>query len=313
MRVSLLRAFRVLPALLLLLVASSAWGQATRTWISGVGDDVNPCSRTAPCKTFAGAISKTAAGGVINTLDGGGFGGVTITKPITIDGSHIQSGVLVSGTFGIVVNLADPGTGDVVLRGLTLHGINNATTGVRILRAGSVLIENLQIQNFTTAGIEIAAAADVDVTVRNSSFSNIVNSNAVGAPAILVGTTAGAAAVDVDSIVVGRSGYGVFAGPNSRVHVKNAQVHNASVAAFTAAQGGGSSAEIVLESSKATDGSAGVSANGAASRVTLSGTTLTGNASGIVTTAGGSVASFGDNRIFDNASNGQPTEELGNQ
>ena len=50
--------------------------QATRTWVSGVGDDVNPCSRTAPCKTFAGAISKTAAGGYINCIDPGGFGGV---------------------------------------------------------------------------------------------------------------------------------------------------------------------------------------------------------------------------------------------
>lgn len=46
-----------------------AHAQATRTWVSGVGDDANPCSRTAPCKTFAGAISKTAAFGEINVLD----------------------------------------------------------------------------------------------------------------------------------------------------------------------------------------------------------------------------------------------------
>ena len=45
--------------LLTLCVATMAQAQATRTWVSGVGDDVNPCSRTAPCKTFAGAISKT--------------------------------------------------------------------------------------------------------------------------------------------------------------------------------------------------------------------------------------------------------------
>ena len=59
-------------------IPSSAFGQATRTWVSGVGDDVNPCSRTAPCKTWAGAISKTAAGGIIDALDPGGFGTVTI-------------------------------------------------------------------------------------------------------------------------------------------------------------------------------------------------------------------------------------------
>jgi hypothetical protein len=78
--------------------------QATRTWVSGVGDDANPCSRTAPCKTFAGAISKTAAGGEINVLDPGGFGGVTITKSISIIAEGVEAGVLVSGTNAIVVN-----------------------------------------------------------------------------------------------------------------------------------------------------------------------------------------------------------------
>src|SRR6059036_1925940 len=67
--------------------ATAAQAQATRTWVSGVGDDVNPCSRTAPCKTFAGAISKTAVNGEINCLDPGGFGAVTISKGLTIDGT----------------------------------------------------------------------------------------------------------------------------------------------------------------------------------------------------------------------------------
>src|SRR5438128_401011 len=93
--------------LALCLLAGTAQAQATRTWVSGVGDDANPCSRTAPCKTFAGAISKTAAGGEINALDPGGFGAVTITKAITIDGGGGQvAGVLVAGTNGIVVAAA---------------------------------------------------------------------------------------------------------------------------------------------------------------------------------------------------------------
>src|SRR2546427_5716848 len=92
--------------------ASLAQAQATRTWVCGVGDDVNPCSRTAPCKTFAGAISKTAAGGEIDVLDPGGFGTVTITKSITIDGSGGGfASILASGTNGINVNAA---TTDVV-------------------------------------------------------------------------------------------------------------------------------------------------------------------------------------------------------
>src|SRR3982751_3731335 len=84
-------------ALIALAIPASASAQATRTWVSGVGDDANPCSRTAPCKTFAGAISKTANGGEINCLDPGGFGGVTITKSITIKCQYTEGGALVSG------------------------------------------------------------------------------------------------------------------------------------------------------------------------------------------------------------------------
>src|SRR5450631_3825939 len=101
------------------LTPRAAQAQATRTWVSGVGDDVNPCSRTAPCKTFAGAISKTSAGGEIDVLDPGGFGAVTITKAISIEADGVIAGVLVTGTNGIVV-AAGP-TDTVVLRGLTFE------------------------------------------------------------------------------------------------------------------------------------------------------------------------------------------------
>src|SRR5713226_5003074 len=100
------------------LASPPAHAQATRTWVSGVGDDANPCSRTAPCKTFAGAISKTAPAGEINVLDPGGFGAVTITKSITIRADHVEAGVLVSGTNGIVV--AAQSTDTVVLEGLDI-------------------------------------------------------------------------------------------------------------------------------------------------------------------------------------------------
>src|ERR1700732_4318531 len=94
----------ILGAMLVILHGTSAQAQATRTWVSGVGDDANPCSRTAPCKTFAGAFSKTAAGGEIDVLDPGGFGAVTITKAITLSSEGFEGGVLVSGTNGIVVS-----------------------------------------------------------------------------------------------------------------------------------------------------------------------------------------------------------------
>src|SRR6195256_5393177 len=105
-----------LPAIVLAIClwSGAAHAQASRTWVSGVGDDANPCSRTAPCKTFAGAISKTAAGGEIDALDPGGFGAVTITKSITIDGGPGAGGILSAGFTGIIINT--PGADRITIR-----------------------------------------------------------------------------------------------------------------------------------------------------------------------------------------------------
>src|SRR5438445_11520877 len=109
--------------ILLAVAVVPAAAQASRTWVSGVGDDVNPCSRTAPCKTFAGAISKTASGGEIDALDPAGYGAVTITKPITIDGGGGQvASILASGVQGVIVNITSGPTGPVSLRNLRING-----------------------------------------------------------------------------------------------------------------------------------------------------------------------------------------------
>src|SRR5215203_4285869 len=145
----------LLSLFVLLTLSAAAQAQATRTWVSGVGDDANPCSRTAPCKTFAGAISKTAAGGEINVLDPGGFGGVTITKSISILAEGVTAGVLVSGTNGIIVNAAS--TGVVVLRGLDIEGLGSGASpglnGIRFIAGGQLHVENCTINNFGQKGI----------------------------------------------------------------------------------------------------------------------------------------------------------------
>src|SRR5476649_2111009 len=130
----------VLSAAFLALGAQSASAQATRTWVSGVGDDANPCSRTAPCKTFAGAISKTAAGGTIDALDPGGFGAVTINKAITIEAVGTVASILVSGTNGVTINA---GVNDIVaLRGLTVEGVNGAgLNGIRFVAGNKLIVE----------------------------------------------------------------------------------------------------------------------------------------------------------------------------
>jgi hypothetical protein len=163
--------------------AAPAHAQATRTWVSGVGDDVNPCSRTAPCKTFAGAISKTAAGGEINCLDPGGFGGVTITKAISIICTGVQGGVLGAGTHGITVNA---GANDrVVLQGLDIEGLSNGTSlnGINIIAGRDVIVINCDIRGFNSAsssGIRVANAANTTNRSRLTVLDSRIVGNTVG-------------------------------------------------------------------------------------------------------------------------------------
>src|SRR5437764_5007998 len=144
--------------------ATAASAQATRTWGSGVADDANPCSRTAPCKTFAGAISKTAINGEINCLDPGGFGAVTITKSITIDCHEIMASILASGFTGVIVNIAAGNANDplrsVRLRNININGAGVSGTvgtrtginGVRIDAAAEVFLDDMLVYNFSQKG-----------------------------------------------------------------------------------------------------------------------------------------------------------------
>lgn len=153
----------IVATALIAVAAPPAFAQATRTWVSGVGDDANPCSRTAPCKTFAGAIPKTAAGGIINALDSGGFGPVTITKSITIDGTGMQASILASNTNGVVINGAGA---NVVLRNIDITGTNcSGVTGVVVHQASSVRLDGVAIAG-TQRGLALPLTdADADVFV----------------------------------------------------------------------------------------------------------------------------------------------------
>ena len=164
--------------LIALALPSSAFGQATRTWVSGVGDDANPCSRTAPCKTFAGAISKTAAGGEINVIDPGGFGGVTITKSLTIRGRGPTAGALVSGTNAIVINAAS--TDKVTIDGLDINGIGTGAqtslTGIKVLGASRVRIVRNEIYRFKAGVAVVPTSANTRVVMKD----NHIHENGVG-------------------------------------------------------------------------------------------------------------------------------------
>lgn len=165
-----------------LIASSSAQSQASRTWVSGVGDDVNPCSRTAPCKTFAGAIFRTNTGGEIDCLDSGGFGTVTITKSVTIDGTGPQAGIAAGGTNGININIpAADATKTVRLRHLTINGMGNGINGINVLHVGRLFVDDVSIDGFSNHGIHVGAEQPA-VFVNNTIIKNIGKSGIDLAP-----------------------------------------------------------------------------------------------------------------------------------
>ena len=274
--------------------------QASRTWVSGVGDDANPCSRTAPCKTFAGAISKTAAGGEIDALDPAGYGAVTITKGITIDGGGGQvASVLVSGTNGIVVQA---GPSDVViLRNLRINGIGTGINGIRFLAGRALIVDKCEIFGFTTNGVDIALGASAQAFVTDTNIQNI------GGVGVRATTTAGVVTVGVDRVRVQLSNKGVESADHSRVSVDNSSALNAASIGF---QADGDAIITVNHSVSDLNGS-GVQTGPGAGTAWVADSEVAFNTTAFNQTAG-TLNTFGNNRLHDNTSNGtlnpaQPT------
>jgi hypothetical protein len=218
---------------LLLLAAAPAHAQASRTWVSGVGDDANPCSRTAPCKTFAGAISKTALNGEINCLDPGGFGAVTITKSITIDCHEVFASILNSGTNGINIPFDSFGAADVRktvrLRNINFNGVDTGVNGIRItgggvIAAGVVIIEDCTIDgNFAGAarGISDERTGGGEIYVSNTTVRNTGQNGIFISPAV-AGQRIDAALDNVR--VQNTNNVGILIGNNGRVIINRSVI-----------------------------------------------------------------------------------------
>lgn len=278
--------------------------QATRTWVSGVGDDANPCSRTAPCKTFAGAISKTATGGEIDALDPGGFGAVTVTKSITIDGGPGIAGIAASGTVGVNVNAA----GAIVsLRNLTIEGFGTGINGIAF-NSGAVLhVEHCVIYGFTNNGIKIATNATAQVSIvdtisRDNQFSGLLVQNTIANANVLVS----------GSHFNNNTLNGIWAADFSRVTVRNTEASANANAGYLSNAADGTATLNIIDSTAANNTVAGVQAGGGAapSSARVTGVSLFTHSTGFSTLANGSISSFGNNY---NAGGGYPNGTIAPQ
>jgi hypothetical protein len=258
-------------AIFLILPLAPAHSQATRTWVSGVGDDANPCSRTAPCQTFSGAFPKTAANGIIDCLDPGSFGALTITKSITIDCEEAIGGVQVPGadgfditTSGVVVNL----------RGLDINGGGTGLIGINITNAATVFVRKSVIYGFQSggaAGISVTGGGTlvVDATVVHSNGSGIVaNSSATSATVTLR-----------DVIVHSNASNGISIAANANANIDRSTLAN--------------------------NGGTGLVTNGSSVVAMIGNSTITGNATGVSNSLA-TLYSFKDNQVGGNTANGTP-------
>jgi hypothetical protein len=309
--------FNLLFGVMLMAFALPAHGQATRTWVSGVGDDVNPCSRTAPCKTFAGAISKTLAGGEINCLDPGGFGAVTITKSITIDCRGTFGSTLNSGTSGIVINdsaTATPNSVEVILRGLSLDGagISAGLNGVRLFSGRSLVLEDLFIQNENGGnGIAIEPGGSAEFYAENVTVTD-------GATGILVkprGATGALRAVLRNVRSQNNSGIGLTidttgntAAFGTIVHADKSNFSGNQNGIFVNVPAGTTKAVVMLTDSViAHNSNNGISAAGANARIRVASSAIHGNATGVLITGGAIVNTYGNNELDGNGTDGSFT------
>ena len=289
-------------ALILVFASASANAQATRTWVSGVGDDANPCSRTAPCKTFAGAISKTARGGEISVLDPGGFGNVTITKSITINGTPgagYGSILVPAASTGVIINIIDPADTlrTVRLNWLDINGAGTAANGIRILSSvpgSSVVVENTNIDGYTGRGISDERTSGGKLVVTNTTIGHTQD-----------------------------SGIRVAAGGTNKIDVTltNVRVHNSATAALTVNGG----AKAMVSNSVFAGSTFGLDIEQANTEALAENVTLSGNTTGMFIAAGailrlsnssvafngtavaGTVQSFSNNRFVGNGALGTIT------
>jgi hypothetical protein len=296
-------------AIFMFAFAAIAQAQATRTWVSGVGDDVNPCSRTAPCKTYAGAISKTAVNGEISTLDPGGFGAVTITKSITIEGTQGQGygSILHSGVTGVSIAY-DSFSGEALtqktvrLRNLNINGSGgsggSASSGLRAIRiSGGANSDNSKvfIEDCVIDGSFGSPGRGIE-DVRTGNNAHLIVSNTTirnnGGSGIQVTGNNNTRVTISNSRISNCGGFGIAATGGARVVIFNSEISDNPAVGIQA--DGGSTIEVdhCVVSNNTTAGFAATNA----STIRVSNTTAMNNNPLASIFAGGAVSSYGNNQ-----------------
>lgn len=310
----------ILKALVLVVltlgIATAAQAQATRTFVSGVGNDADPCSRTAPCRTWAGALIKTFINGEINALDPGGYGTANITKSIMIDGNSTHGSTLASGTTGFIINIpvnANDPHRSVRLRNLSINGTGasgtvgtrTGTDGIRFLAGTSLFVENTLINDFSSDGIEVSASSNegnvVSVVLDNVQIRNV---NGTGIR-MLHNNASGQIAATLNNVRVHTAATGIQGSNRTRIGIN----HSVVTSCTTGLNQSGTDNIMNVDDTFVSYATTGVQSS-AGNTIRMSDSIVTQNATGL-NPNGGIIHSLSGNTIFgnsvDGAFNGGPT------
>jgi hypothetical protein len=302
----------VLALLFSLAINQAAYGQSTRTWISVNGSDTSDCSRATPCRTLSGALAKTSAGGELDILDSGDFGSVTLNKAVSLIAPGVLGGIQAGSGTAITINA---GSSDkIVLRGLTIDGLGTGLDGVSFVAGGSLYIENCTINNFDRYGIDFAPTNGsgklfvTDTVVRNNGIS------ATGGGLHLIATTGPGFIASVDGLRSENNVFGLKAETLGAVTVRNSLAANNGYSGFSAVTPTGSGGvRMFIENSVSThNGTGGITSTNLAT-VVLSNVVVTDNQTGLAIGTGGTIISFGNNKIQANITDGSPTQTISQQ
>jgi hypothetical protein len=278
-----------------------ASAQATRTWVSGVGDDANPCSRTAPCKTFAGAIAKTAANGEIDCLDPGGFGALTITKAIQILCEGVVGGVLVSGTSGFVVSA---GSSDVVvISGLDIVGVGTGLDGIQFNSGAALHVRKTSIKGFVNNGINFQPNGTAKLFVTDTYISETGTGGTTAG--IQLKPSGGSAIVAINNTQIENNGFGIVADGSAtsgtiRGVVRNSVIAGSAHNGITTSNGSAANISLLIDGSASVGNTFGLVSGGANSGMIVGSTSVTANATGLSLSGGGVMYSYGTNYVNGN-------------
>jgi hypothetical protein len=292
------------PALLvsvfvLSLFSTPAQAQSSRTWVASYGDDVNPCNRTSPCRTFVGAIIKTAEGGEINVVDPGAYGFLHISKSLTINGHNEFASTQAAFTNGFVVDVTtNPGTATVYLRDLVINGAQTGTDGIRYLAGANLVLDNVRIYGFADDGIEVSGAGTLNLKAKNVMIEDVAGD------CVTMSTTTGQVVAMIDASTMRNCGAaGITAANRVRAGVRSTVISHTPFGVRTTGTDSVLNLENMMVSFCTTAGLRTTTA-AAPGRIRVSNTHIAQNLVGVDFTTGGNIDSFQGNTF-----SGNPTGE----